>query len=71
VGPGQPPQRFQPGLGFQRSRSGGKPQGVGRGATVRRSGPGQKSQQGRRGGPSASRQRGPARKSRPSTRRRA
>ena len=73
VGPGQKPQRFQPEPGFQRSRSGGKPQGAGRGATARRSGPGQKSQQNRRGAPPASRQgqRGPARKSRPSTRRRA
>jgi 23S rRNA pseudouridine2605 synthase len=69
VGSG-PPQRFQAGPGFQRSRSGGKPQGLGRGATVRRPGQGQKSQQGRRGGPSASRQRGPTKKSRPSTRRR-
>jgi 23S rRNA pseudouridine2605 synthase len=69
VGSG-PPQRFQSGPGFQRSRSAGKPQGLGRGATVRRPGQGQKSQQGRRGGPSPSRQRGPAKKSRPSTRRR-
>ena len=51
----------------------GKASRNGRGSTVRRSGPGQKSQQNRRGGPSASRPRprGPARKSRPSTRRRA
>ncbi len=73
TGPGQKSQRFQPGAGFQGSRSGAKPQGSGRGTTVRRQGPGQKSQLNRRGAPSASRQgqRGPVRKSRPSTRRRA
>jgi 23S rRNA pseudouridine2605 synthase len=66
-------QPVQPGAGFQRPRSKARPQGPGRGTTAGRSGPGQKFQQNRRGGPSASRpgQRGPARKSRHSTRRRA
>ncbi|MBA2485176.1 MAG: pseudouridine synthase [Nitrospira sp.] len=72
-GPGKKSQRSQPDAGFQRSRPGAKPPGANRGAAMRRSGPGQKSQQNRRGLPPTSRQgqRGPARKSRPSTRRRA
>ncbi len=73
VRPGKNPSRVSSGTGFSRFRSGGKPQGAGRGSAVRRPGPGQKSQQNRRGAPSASRQRprGPAKKSRFSTRRRA
>ena len=72
-GSAQKPARTQPGTGFQRPRSGGRPQGPGRGMAAGRSGSSQKFQQNRRSGPSASRpgQRGPARKSRNSTRRRA
>jgi len=72
-GSAQKPPRTQPGTGFQRPRSGGRPQGPGRGMAAGRSGSSQKFQQNRRSGPSASRpgQRGPARKSRNSTRRRA
>jgi 23S rRNA pseudouridine2605 synthase len=73
TGSAQKPQRAQPGAGFQRGRSNGKPQGAGQGTAGSRSGSGQKFQQNRRSGPSGSRpgQRGPARQSRNSTRRRA
>lgn len=73
TGPDQKAQRRQPGAGFQRPRSDGKPQSPGRGTAVRRSGPGQTSQPNRRGSSSASRPgpRGPVKKSRYSTRRRA
>lgn len=69
----QKPQRPQPGAGFQRPRSGGKSAGTGRSTAGNRSGSDKKFQQNRRSGPSSSRpgQRGPARQSRNSTRRRA
>lgn len=69
----QKPQPPQPGGGFQRPRSGETTQGSGRGMMARRSAPGQKSYQSRSGGPPDRRpgQRGPARKSRHSSRRRA
>lgn len=72
-GEARSPQLPQGERGGRPVRSGGKPQAPGRSATQGRPGAGQKIQQNRRGGPSASRPgtRGPAKPSRQSTRRRA
>ena len=71
--PGTQPQRFEQVARPHRSGPGSKPQPSGRGATARRTEPGTKPQGNRRGPTSASRQgqRGPAKRPRQSTRRRA